>query len=326
MSRTLVLTESQYNNLLKRVDEESFIVEDYADDLKKRMQAANKQTQINQTKCPTGYKQLTQKEVSSYTQTIKPWQDTRRGDKAFIQLSNGIVCQSFRSEKYTEAKKITLDQLVESLRSGMGSLEGIIVQVLLDLVPTIGPILNVSAWSLLAAYDINKAITKNQWNATAWFNIIVDLVGIVTTGPGAFYAKKALSGVKNLASGSLKAFLSNLKRVNPNGFKYIFNTLKTVSSWISKVMGPISRLIEALATKMKGTSLYNSLVTLKNSMSKIHKIIHEVEGNLLLLGAKTVEKVGEKWAEHQVVHAGAAKITGHSHGSGHGTKHASVKH
>jgi len=318
MSKAIILTENQYSRLLNVINTNSNIFEDYAADVAKRMQAGAKQSTINATKCPANYRTLTQQEKNSFTQTIKPWQDTRRGDKAYIQLSNGVVCQSFRSEKYTEFAQITIDQLAESLRSGMGSLVGIIAQVLIDFIPGIGPIINVSAWSLLTAYDINKGIKTGKPN---WFNIIVDLIGVATTGPGAAVAKKVLAPLGKFAGASLKTLLQQLKRINPNGFKWLYSFLKGASSLVTKVTGPISKMISTLAAKAKNTSLYNGLVDLQKSVVRIHKIIHEVEGNLLLIGAKAAEKVGEKYIEHQVVHSGVGKVTGHGHGGGHGTPH-----
>jgi hypothetical protein len=314
MSRTLVLTESQYNNLLKRVDEEQFIVEDYAADLQKRMQAGAKQAQINKTKCPSGYRQLTQQQISSYTGIVKPWQDTKRGDKAYIQLPNGAVCQSFRSEKFNG---IDIDALMEALRNGLTSVSGIAIQVILDFF-AIGAIVNTGIWSLLSIYDIHKGVHRNQWN---WFNIIVDLIGVVTTGPGGAVAKRMLSGLKSVATGSLKVFLQTMKKTSPKAFSYVYKMLKNVTSWLGKISGPLLQMISKVAAKSKGSSLYKSLITLKNGLSSIHKVIHEVEGNLILVGAKTVEKFSEKYAEHQVVHSGVGKLTGHGHGGGHGTPH-----
>ena len=313
MSKTLIITESQYKNLLNKIDEASFVFEDYASDIKKTITAGNKQGTINQTKCPTGYKQLTSQQVKSYTQPIKPWQDTTRGDKAFIQLSNGIVCQSFRSEKYTENKykDITLRQIVEAIRSAMGSVVGIAAQVLIDFL-AVGPLINASAWSLLAAYDINRGISNNDWD---WVNIIIDLVGVFTTGPGAKVAKTILSGVKGGAKGSLKLLLQSLKKTNPKGFKYIYGMLKSVTKWMSKITGPITQLLTAVSTKMKNTALYSGLVKLKNGIAGIHKVIHEVEANLLLVAAK----VGEKYAETTIVHDAIAKgvsaVSGQQHAS-----------
>jgi hypothetical protein len=314
MSRTLILTESQYNSLLNRIDNESFIVEDYAADVAKRMQAGAKQATINATKCPTNYKALSQQEKDSYKGIVKPWTDTRTMNKNWKYLSNGTVCKIIQTT-WGGGSDYSIDEFAESLRSGMGSLVGIIAQVILDFVPVIGPIINVGAWSFLAAYDIDKGITTGQPN---WFNIIVDLIGVATTGPGAAVAKKVLGPAAKYAGSGVKVFFQQLKRINPKGFNYIYGLLKNASSWVVKVTGPLTKMIGALAAKAKNTSIYSGLVKLKNAAARIHKIIHEVEGNLLLIGAKTAEKVGEKYIEHQVVHAGVGKVTGHGHGEGHG--------
>lgn len=320
MSKTLIITESQYKNLLSKIDEASFVFEDYASDIQKTITAGNKQAQINKTKCPSGYRQLTQQQVSSYTGIIKPWQDTTRGDKAYIQLPNGVVCQSFRSEKFDG---ISIDDLMEALRNGLTTVGGIAIQVLLDFF-AIGAIINTGIWSLLTIYDIHKGVHRNQWN---WFNIIVDLIGVVTTGPGGAVAKRLLSGLKGVATGSLKVFLQTMKKTSPKAFSYVYKMLKNVTSWLGKISGPLVQLISKVAAKSKNSSLYKSLITLKNGLSSIHKVIHEVEGNLLLVGAKVAEKFSEKYAEHQLVHAGVGGVVGHghAHSGGHGGKHTPPK-
>jgi hypothetical protein len=321
MSKAIILTEDQYSRLLNVIDNNSHIFEDYAADLQKRMKAGAKQATINATKCPTNYKALTPQEIKNYSSyQIKPWLDTRTMNKNWKVLSNGTVCKIIQTT-WGGGSDYSIDEFAEALRSGMGSLVGIIAQVILDFVPAIGPIINVSAWSFLAAYDIEKGITTGKPN---WFNIIVDLIGVATTGPGAAIAKKALAPVAKYAGSSMKVFFQQLKRINPNGFKYIYGLLKNASSWVTKVTGPISKMISALSTKAKNTSLYSGLVKLKNGIVRIHKIIHEVEGNLLLIGAQAAEKVGEKYIEAQVVHTGVSKLTGHGHGESHGGQHKAI--
>jgi hypothetical protein len=315
MSRTLILTESQYNGLLNRIDNESFIVEDYAADVAKRMQAGAKQSLINATKCPANYRTLTQQEKDSYKGIVKPWTDTRNVYRNWITLSNGTVCNKIQ----TGGDEIDIHKVVENIRSAMGSVVGIAAQVLIDFIPVAGPVINSGAWSLLLSYDVYMGIANNKWD---WFNIIVDIIGILTTGPGAGVAKKMLARFAKYGKGSLKSFLMVIKKADPKSFNYLYGMLKKATSAIGTVTSQMNKIVNVIATKAKNTSFYKYLIQIKNVMARIHKIIHEVEGNILLVGAKTVakfgEKYGEKYAEHQVVHAGVGKITGHGHGEGHG--------
>jgi hypothetical protein len=319
MSKAIIITEDQYSRLLNVIDNNSYIFEDYAADLQKRMQAGAKQATINATKCPTNYKALTPQEIKNYSSyQIKPWLDTRTMNKNWKVLSNGTVCKIIQTTFAGGGSEIDIHKVVEAIRSGMGSLAGIVIQTLLDLVPPVGPALNVGAWSLLLSYDIYMGFTYNKWD---YFNIIVDLIGIATTGPGAGIAKKYLGSLAKYGKGKLSTFLQAVKKYSPEGFKYIFGLLKSSTSWIGKIATQMTSIINAVGTKLKGSSFYQTLVLLKNNLAKVHKIIHEVEGNLLLLGAKVVTKVGEKYAEHKVVHAGVGKVTGHGHGGDHGGQH-----
>lgn len=300
MSRTILITENQLKSLTQSIKLKSVIQEDYVADLEKRMQAANKQSQINKTKCPTGYKQLTQKEVSSYTQTIKPWRDTRRGDKAFIQLPNGIVCQSFRSEKYTEVKKITLDQIVEAARNGLNSSYGLAIQVLLEFIPGIGQMINSGVWSLLLGYDaVYKGIMNNKYN---WFNIIIDLIGVLTTGLGVPQVKRALTPLSNYAKQGLKSFVSAIYKKAPKIFNYIKGLLPKISSVVNIVTKFFSNFLTVIQKKIKSGVLVQTLTKLKNSLGRLNTFFDDM--------IKYFTSYGKASAEDRIVNTGVERSVG----------------
>jgi len=328
MSKAIILTEDQYSRLLNVIDTNSYIFEDYKSDMEAKLKTAAKQATINSTKCPTNYKALTPQEIKNYSSyQIKPWLDTRTMNKNWKVLSNGTVCKIIQTTFGGGGDEIDIHKVVENIRSAMGSVVGIAAQVLIDFIPVAGPVINSGAWSLLLSYDVYMGIANNKWD---WFNIIVDIIGILTTGPGAGVAKKMLARFSKYAKGSLKSFLMVIKKADPKSFNYLYGMLKKATSAIGTVTSQMNKIVNVIATKAKNTSFYKYLIQIKNVMARIHKIIHEVEGNILLVGAKTVakagEKFGEKYAEHQVVHAGVGKATGHGHGGGHDTPHKGTTH
>lgn len=315
MSKTILITEDQLKVLIQSTKLENLVQEDYASDLKKQLQVNAKKPQVQ--KCPIGYKQLTQQEIQAHSKDlIKPWADTRAGDHGYTTLKNGIICRSDRRSKLEQGpSNITLDQIVENVRSGMGSIAGIVLQVLIEFIPGIGPLINTGAWSLLLGYDvIYKGIMSKKWN---WFNIIVDLIGVITTGPGGGIVKQGLSKIAGYGTKSLKTFIGAIKKYAPKTLQYIKPLISKVSSVVGGVVSFFSKLLNMVATKLKGGQLYNTILKLKNGLGGLTGILHQIESALALVvghqGASVTAKVGEKYGEEQLVHAGVGSVTGGGH-------------
>ena len=136
-------------------------------------------------------------------------------------------------------KKYSLDQFMEDMRSFMESGTGIVIQTLLD-GTGLGKIVNVSAWSLLTMYDVMKGITKGAWN---WFHILIDIAGVILSGPGAKYVKKVLGNIAGKATGKLSDFVVSMKKSAPQAFSYLSKLVKSFSTVISKVTSAITKFI-----------------------------------------------------------------------------------
>ena len=261
----IVLSEHQFK----------LLVEDYKSDMEKRLRAAGKQATINKTTCPPGYKLMTQQEISSYKQQIKPWQDTRRGDKAFITLPNGSVCKSFRSDKFDEyMKSVTLDSFMEDMRSFMTSGKGAIVQMMLDFTGG-GRIITLSGWALLTLYDTMKGIKQNVWH---WGNLLIDLAGVVFSSAGSQFLKNSLKSVATKATGKLSTFVASMAERAPQAYSYISKLVSSFGTVASKITTAITNFITFMGKYLKGTSLYNSLVNLRNTITtSIGKVLGWIE-------------------------------------------------
>jgi len=328
MNRIIKLTESDIQRITEKVlRERGFnIKEDFASDMKKNMQAGAKQSNINATKCPLNYKPVSAQEIAKYKNSTSPppWRDTRSGDHGYMTLKNGIICRSDRRENLEAKPTITLDQVVESARAGMGSLVGIGVQVLLEFLEPVGPALNTCAWGLLSIYDINKAIQTKKPN---WVNIIVDLIGVATTGLGAPGVKAGLSKLSRFASQEIEYFLMAVEHYAPNIFKYIKPILSKLSGVFSKILTQVTKFLELISTKMKGTSLYNSISKLLKSAQAAKVFITEIE---VAIG-EVAYKIGERgyefgvdltkdYAKEKTVHNLAHQAVGGHHPTKHGVK------
>ena len=327
MNRIVKLTESDIQRIAEKVLKERGynLKEDFASDIKKNIQAGSKLSNINATKCPTNYKPVSPQEIARYKNsiTIPPWKDTRSLNNNYKTLSNGTVCQIIQTN-WGGGSNITLDEVVESARAGMGSLVGIGVQVFLEFLEPIGPALNTCAWGLLSIYDINKAIQTKKPN---WINIIVDLIGVATTGLGAPGVKAGLSKLTRFASKEIEYFLMAVEHYSPS----IYNIIKPILSHLNGVFGRIitqvTKFLELIATKMKGTSLYNSISKLLKNAQAAKIFITEIE---VAMG-EVAYKIGERgyefgvdltkdYAKEKTVHNLAHQLIGGHNPTKHGVK------
>ena len=218
----------------------------------------------------------------------------------------------------SKLKKYSLDQFMEDMRSFMESGTGIVIQTLLD-GTGLGKIVNVSAWSLLTMYDVMKGITKGAWN---WFHILIDIAGVILSGPGAKYVKKVLGNIAGKATGKLSDFVVSMKKSAPQAFSYLSKLVKSFSTVISKVTSAITKFIGSAAKYLKGTSIYNGLLKLKNSISSgLTKALKWIETAFSSKASQAVKKtahttkhVGQHYGQHALVHGAAGAVTG---GGGH---------
>jgi len=196
---------------------------------------------------------------------------------------------------------IDIDSLMEGFREFLESGTGMVIQVLLDMVPEFGgPIINMGAWAALTVYDILQGITKNKWN---WFHIIVDIVGVITTGPGGKWIKKALGKVSKFGTSSLEFFVSATKKYAPEAFNYILKMIKSISGVTSKISGFLDKMLVKLGGKLKDTMIYKAVKWFKSSLSKIPEFLVKIEKTFGKYAAKAVEKAthfGKHYATHNV--------------------------
>jgi len=199
----------------------------------------------------------------------------------------------------------------ENLRKALFSWGGAAVQTFLATSTLgVGNIVLVTVWGAMLAWDLLQGV-KGNWD---WVNIIIDLVGVVTTGPGAkiiggifqklglIGSKLPLSGImqKLSTSGSstVKWFSSILSKI-VSGLSQIGNYMLQGVSWLSKKIG-----IKSLD---KVTNQLTS--TLKNATNDILKSSKSLTGTIGQGLSKSGSKIGQALTSRTGQVATAAGLT-----------------
>ena len=192
---------------------------------------------------------------------------------------------------------------MEGLREFLTSGTGFVVQLLLEAFVGIGQFINVGAWSVLTVYDINLGINENKWN---WFHIIVDIVGVATTGLGGKAAKKALAPLAKYAGQSIEVFAKSVSKYTPKIFKYVLKMVKSIKSFISKMSANIKTIMDYFGKKSKNGAIYKGLAKMNVGMTaSVAPILAKIESAFV--------HVGEHYAKHEAGHGLASSVTGGGH-------------
>jgi hypothetical protein len=219
-------------------------------------------------------------------------------------LCHTNFCNNHREQKYDPEKKLcennTLaakiselgwDGFFKEFREAMNSVAGVGAQVVLDSLG-FGAILVEVAWGLLLAWDIK------QWTNTGeadWINILTDLAGVITFGPGA----KIVSNVfktSSLTKGTYSVVVDFIK-ANPQAFK-----------WLTKAN--FTSLFEAMVSKLGQLAL--EFKFLEPIIVGIEKILGSLSE--FVTAAKAVKKMVTK-AGTDLVKSGAGYLADKSYDS-----------
>jgi hypothetical protein len=170
--------------------------------------------------------------------------------------------------KYLKEKGI--DWFFEQIRAALQSWGGAAVQAFLATFGAAfgGNVILVIVWGAMLAYDIYKAINGEF----VWCNILIDIIGVITTGPGAkilgeLFKKLGILGTK-LPLGEI------IKRISTSSLgSWFVKMLQKLMSGVSTITGWITKGINWLATKLgiKGLTKATSNIT-----SKVSSIVDEI--------------------------------------------------
>jgi hypothetical protein len=158
----------------------------------------------------------------------------------------------------------------EQLRTALQSWGGAAVQTFLATFGAAvgGNVILVIVWGTMLAYDIYRGI-QGEWD---WANLLIDIIAVITTGPGAkiiggLFSKLGIMG-KNLPLGKIIQKISTSKL----GL-WFANLIKKVASKISSITELIGKGVSWLSTKLGIKNL--SKVT-SNITSKVSSIVDEI--------------------------------------------------
>jgi hypothetical protein len=174
------------------------------------------------------------------------------------------------SSGFTFLKEKGISWFFEQLRTALQSWGGAAVQTFLATFGSAvgGNVILVIVWGAMLAYDLYRGI-QGEWD---WANLLIDLIAVITTGPGAkviggLFSKLGIMG-KNLPLGEI------LRRISPSKLGgWFVKMIQKVSSGISTIIGWVTKGINWAATKLgiKGLTKMTSNIT-----SKVSSIVDEI--------------------------------------------------
>jgi hypothetical protein len=185
---------------------------------------------------------------------------------------------------------------MEQLRKALFSWGGAAVQALAA-GTGVGNIVLVVVWGAMLAWDILQGI-NGSWN---WFNIIIDLIGVITTGPG---SKIAFEAFKKLGLVGSKLPLKELitKLMNSSGGAWMGRMLQSIVKGLGTLGKVLLQGIEWVTTKLGFKSFGQYSSSIKNKLNEIVKDI-----STATQGAKLTPNSLSKAASNVKSAAGATK-------------------
>jgi len=180
----------------------------------------------------------------------------------------------------------------ENLRKALFSWGGAAIQAFLATSTSgVGNVVLVVVWGAMLAWDILLGI-KGNWD---WPNLIIDLIGVVTTGPGA----KIVAGIfKQLGILGTKLPLSGIiKKMATSGS----STVKWFSSMLSKIVSGLSQIgsymlqgVSWLGKKLGIKSLEKVSGQLKTKLTSVIDDVAKASGNLKQTVGKSAKNLKQK--------------------------------
>lgn len=178
-------------------------------------------------------------------------------------------------------KKYGISQIMEGLRSALMSGVGTAIQVALAFTGA-GAIVNDIAWGIMTLYDGYQYFV----NGGSIFNLIIDVICLVTAGTLGKYLGKWVGQVAGSVS---EAFTKFLNSGAGSWLKPIVGKLAAAGSWI---MGYLGKAASFMAEKM-GINWVQSMVSKVGSFfSEILKVVEQKVGTVVgKAGAQIAEKI-----------------------------------
>jgi hypothetical protein len=178
-------------------------------------------------------------------------------------------------------KKYGISQIMEGLRSALMSGVGTAIQVALSFTGA-GAIVNDIAWGIMTLYDGYQYFV----NGGSIFNLIIDVICLVTAGTLGKYLGKWVGQVAGSVS---EAFTKFLNSGAGSWLKPIVSKIAAAGSWI---MGYLGKAAKFMADKMGITWVANIVGKVGSFFSEILKVVEQKVGTVVgKAGAQIAEKI-----------------------------------
>jgi len=178
-------------------------------------------------------------------------------------------------------KKYGISQIMEGLRSALMSGVGTAIQVALTFTGA-GAIVNDIAWGIMTLYDGYQYFV----NGGSIFNLIIDVICLVTAGTLGKYLGKWVGQVAGSVS---EAFTKFLNSGAGSWLKPIVSKIAAAGSWI---MGYLGKAAKFMADKMGITWVANIVGKVGSFFSEILKVVEQKVGTVVgKAGAQIAEKI-----------------------------------
>ena len=246
-----------------------------------------------------------------------------RPDKQYKEVEKTI--NSLSPQIKAKFQNMTFEETMEAIREFISGAMGIGVAVALDAMGS-GEIINPVVWILFLIYDFWLWAKKGVAN---WFNIIIDIIGIVTAGASTSWGKTMLGKLGKYMSGTIESLVKGMAKETPQLLKWLRGITRFFTGIMTKVGTLFAEAIPKLAQKIPTISkglygLKSSVGGLKLFLSKLAQLL-EMEGahaaeNIAVHGAEhagehgagdLVKHYGKHYAEHQITHDAVGGVVGH---------------
>lgn len=326
MKKVVRLTESDLFRIVKKViSEQNKISNDWMTNIKN--------SDKNKSVCPAGFVVMSQQEISSYSkQLVKPWTNTTEGSGDYIVKNANTICKRAQlrndpdkkvrvEEALATMRKQTFEQNMDMIREFASGGMGIAVSVGLDALG-VGEIINPIFWILFLVYDIWLWFKKGVKNL---FNIIIDIIGVISAGASTSYGKQMLSKLSKWVKGGVGSLVEGMAKETPEFFKWFSKITKFFKSIIAKLSTLFTESVPQLVKKVP--MLSEGLNGMKGAVGSVKTFLMELE---LQIGkwsgseaAHEIQHLGKHYGQHYAQHKIAHDVVGAAVGHG---GHNLVKH
>jgi hypothetical protein len=188
-------------------------------------------------------------------------------------------------------KEKGLGWFFENLRKALFSWGGAAIQAFLaTFTAGVGNVILVIVWGAMLAWDIYQGISTGTWD---WANILIDIVGVVTTGPGAkiiggVFQKLGILGSKLPLSG----IIQKMSTAGSSTVRWFSSIIKKIVSGISQIGSYMLQGVSWLGKKLNIKILEKTAGQLKTKLNTVVDDIVKSSSNIKQIAGQKLSNAG----------------------------------